>query len=69
MLLPTRGRRGIDEIQHLIGAGGMGEVYAVPVTLRPAFDYGPPRFLVNMALDASAPPINVVRHWTAGVKD
>jgi hypothetical protein len=24
------------------------------------------RFLVNMLLDAAAPPINVVLHWTAG---
>ena len=27
------------------------------------------RILVNMALDTTAPPIRVVRNWTAGLKD
>ena len=27
------------------------------------------RFLVNMALDSTTPPICVVRNWTAGLKD
>jgi Tol biopolymer transport system component len=27
------------------------------------------RFLVNMALDTTTPPIHVVRNWTAGLKD
>ncbi len=27
------------------------------------------RFLVNMLLDTAAPPIHVIRNWTAGLKD
>ena len=27
------------------------------------------RFLVNMTVDSTAPPIHVIRNWTAGLKD